>query len=204
MDKVIVLPLGGKSVESGPFSVEDRADDALMLMVRAGVDRAFEVLVRRHQRMVLGTAVKYLFDPNIAEDIAQNSFVDLLRCVPFYRPDGKFRAFLAKIVINNCRMANRRARSEKSKRQRLFGVAGEAEVQGCESGAVEQRERQRLLNAAMQRISPKLREVLILRYGADFSLKEIGDTLGIRIGTVKSRLFSGVEKLAEVLEAMES
>ena len=199
LDKVIRLPLRGAEGQNDPILLED----ALMLMARAGVERAFEVLVRRHQRMALRTAAKYLGDASLAEDAAQNSFLDLLRCVPTYRPDGKFRAFLARIVINNCRMANRRARSEASKRQGFSSMAEEA-APFVEAPEVGQLERRRLLDAAIRALSPKLREVLILRYAADLSLKEIGETLGLRIGTVKSRLFAGTEKLGKALEEMES
>ena len=202
MDKVVPLPIRGKHVEDRQVSLEERDDDALMLMVRAGEDRAFEVLVRRHQRMALATAAKYLGDPNAAEDAAQNSFLDLLRHATAYRPEGKFRAFLAKIVINQCRMANRRARSEATKQRGLFSLYQTAPPSNHHD-TVRQREQQRLLDEALTHLSPKLRDVIILRYTAALSLKEIGETLGIRLGTVKSRLFAGVEKLSRALEAMD-
>ena len=202
MDKVIRLPFRGDA-QNSLILLEERDDDALMLMARAGVERAFEVLVRRHQRMALRTAVKYLGDPSVAEDAAQNSFLDLLRCVSTYRPKGRFRAFFAKIVINNCRMANRRARSEENKCQGFSSVSTQT-VQDTDDYDFNRREQQRLLDAALCAISPKLRETLILRYAADLSLKEVGETLGIRVGTVKSRLFAGIEKLGKALEAMES
>lgn len=202
MDEVVRLPFRGKSDANTPFLLEDRDDDALMWMVRAGEDRAFEVLVRRHQRMALGTAMKYLGDSSSAEDAAQNSFIDLLKCAPSYRPDGKFRAFFARIVINNCRMANRRARSEASK-QRGFLSLHQASSAEAECDTLEQQEKQRKVHEGLSRVSPKLREVLILRYAADLSLKEISETLDIRLGTVKSRLFAGMEKLGKILEAVE-
>jgi RNA polymerase sigma-70 factor (ECF subfamily) len=197
-----VVPLLAKSSESDAdtISLDDRDDDALMLMTRAGVARAFELLVRRHQRMVLGTAAKYLGDPLLAEDIAQNSFVDLFRYVAGYRPEGKLRALLAKIVINHCRMVIRRARTEANTRQ---GYQSLQEADARDDDAVSRREQQLLLNGALQALSPKLREVVILRYAADLSYKEISETLGIRVGTVRSRLFSGVERLSRVLEELE-
>jgi RNA polymerase sigma factor (sigma-70 family) len=203
LDKVIVLPVRGNKPENGPLSLEDRDDDALMLMARAGVDRAFEVLVKRHQRMALGTAIKYLGDRLAAEDIAQNSFVDLFRCLTSYRPQGKFRAFLAAIVINNCRMAKRRERSEAAMRQGLFTLAEETKPAEAGEAALRRREEQRLVDAALLALTPKLREVLVLRYAAGLSQQQIGQALGIRLGTVKSRLFAGVAKLSRALEGME-
>ena len=200
MEKVVPLPVNGRSVDNASISLDDRDDDALMLMARAGVERAFELLVKRHQGLALGTAVKYLGDPLLAEDIAQNSFLDLYRHVAVYRAEGKFRSFLAKIVINNCRMANRRHRSEVNTRQGFRFSQPEARQDAVE---ILQREQQQVLDAAVQRLAPKLKEVVVLRYSADMSYKEIADTLGIRLGTVKSRLFAGIEKLSRALEAME-
>jgi RNA polymerase sigma-70 factor, ECF subfamily len=203
LDKVVVLPIKGRSPASQPTSWEDRDDDALMLMARAGESRAFEILVKRHQRMALGTAIKYLGDRSLAQDIAQISFVDLLRSLGSYRPDGRFRAFLAKIVINNCRMANRHERSEANLRQGLGSLPGGIEPSEGDEGELQRRERQRLLDAALLTLSSKLREVLVLRYAAGLSHQQIGEALGLRLGTVKSRLFAGVEKLSQALEEME-
>ena len=203
LDKVLVLPVKGNGADNNPISLQDRDDDALMLMARAGVNQAFEILVRRYQRMALGTAVKYLGDRLSAEDIAQNSFVDLLRCLASYRPDGKFRAYFAKIVINNCRMANRRERNEVNKRQGLSSLSDELDPSESDEGVLRRREKQRMLDTALRTLSPKLREVLVLRYAAGLSNRQIGEALGIRVGTVKSRLFAGVERLSRELEAME-
>jgi DNA-directed RNA polymerase specialized sigma24 family protein len=137
LDKVIVLPVKGNKPENGPLSLEDRDDDALMLMARAGIDRAFEVLVKRHQRMALGIAIKYLGDRPAAEDIAQNTFVDLFRSLTSYRPEGKFRAFLAAIVINNCRMAKR---SEAAMRQGLYALTEETKPVEAGEAALRRRE----------------------------------------------------------------
>jgi RNA polymerase sigma-70 factor, ECF subfamily len=198
LDNVVKLPVKGNAGDS--ISLEDRDDDALMLMARAGMDRAFEILVKRHQRMALGTAVKYLGDRSLAQDIAQSSFVDLLRSLASYRPDGKFRAFLAKIVINNCRMAKRRERSEASLRQELYSLTDGAASSENDEGELQRREQQRLLDAALLALSPKLREVLVLRFAAGLSYQQIGEALDIRLGTVKSRLFAGVEMLGRALE----
>jgi RNA polymerase sigma factor (sigma-70 family) len=200
LDNVVSLPVKGVESDKNAVLLDSLDDDALAAMAQAGVDRALELLVRRHQRMVLGTAVKYLGDTISAEDIAQNSFMDLFRNIDRYRPEGKFRAFLAKIVINNCRMANRRTRSETSKQQRFQSLQ---EAKPLDEDTFIEREHQRLIDKALRSLGTKLREVMILRYAADLSYKEIGETLGIRVGTVKSRLFAGVEKLSQALEAVD-
>jgi RNA polymerase sigma-70 factor (ECF subfamily) len=202
VDRVLVLPVKGNAPDSELISLRDRDDDALMLMARAGVHRAFEILVRRHQRMALGTAIKYLGNRLLAEDIAQNSFMDLFRCLASYRPEGKFRSFFATIVINNCRMANRRERSEAAMREGLFPLGLRTEPTVSDDGELERREEQRLLDATLLTLSPKLREVLVLRFAAGLSHQQIAEALRIRIGTVKSRLFAGMAKLSQALEVI--
>ncbi len=202
MNKVIALPIEGKRPD-GAISLEERDDDGLMLMARAGVPQAFEILVRRHQRMVLVTAMKYLGNLQSAEDVAQSSFVDLFRSLASYRPEGKLRAFLATIVINNCRMAKRHERSEAGMRQDLIGLESPPAVSTNHERELQSREAQRLLDAALLTLSPKLREVLVLRYAAGLSHQQIGEALGLRLGTVKSRLFAAVAKLGQALETLE-
>jgi RNA polymerase sigma-70 factor, ECF subfamily len=201
LDNVVKLPVKGNASDS--ISFEDRDDDALMLMARAGEERAFEILVKRHQRMALGTAAKYLGERSLAEDIAQNSFVDLMRCLASYRPEGKFWAFLAKIVINNCRMAKRRERSEATMRQGLGALVDGTGLSENDEAELCRREQQRLLDVALLTLSPKLREVMVLRFAAGLSYQQIGEALDIRLGTVKSRLFAGVEMLGRALEEVE-
>jgi RNA polymerase sigma-70 factor (ECF subfamily) len=203
LDKVIPLPIKASAADDDPISLDDRDDDALMLMARAGVHRAFEILVRRYQRMALVTAMKYLGDRQSAEDAAQNSFVDLFRSLASYRPEGKLRAYLATIVINHCRMTRRRERGEASMRQLLGGLEAAMAPSRHDDDELQSREAQRLLDAALLTLSPKLREVVVLRYAAGLSHQQIGEALGLRLGTVKSRLFAGIAKLGRALEAVE-
>jgi RNA polymerase sigma-70 factor (ECF subfamily) len=200
VEKVVRLPLSYDDAEKEPISLTDQDDDTLMLMTRSGEGRAFDALVRRYQRMALGIAGKYLGDPLLAEDVAQNSFIDLFRHAHLYRPEGKLRGFLTKIVINNCRMAKRRVKSEANTHQ---AFVAQMTVDSHESPKAHHLEQRRLLDRAVSSLSPKLREVVVLRYAAGLSYREISEVLGIRLGTVKSRIFAAIAKLSRSLEAFE-
>ena len=67
--------------------------------------------------------------------------------------------------------------------------------------ALLEREQRRTVEKALARLSPKLRDVLVLRFAGELSYKEIAAALGIRMGTVKSRIFSGLEKLNQLMKA---
>src|SRR4051794_34522945 len=82
-----------------PPLLNERDDDALMLLARGGLGDAFDVLVRRHQRRALRLAAQCLGDSALAADATQNAFVALLKSVNSYRAAGKFNAFFHRILL---------------------------------------------------------------------------------------------------------
>lgn len=172
----------------------ERNDDELMLLARGGLEAAFDTLIRRHQRAMLRVALRYLGEPALSADVAQNTFVALLRAVPNYRANGQFKAFLYRILLNQCRMARRSERSL----QRVIDQASNATAQNAQEVLL--REQRRDVERALLHLSHKLREVVVLRFGAEFNYDEIAETLGIPTGTVKRRLFTAKAKLREMLE----
>ncbi len=174
----------------------NRSDDDLMLLARGGVEPAFDALVRRHQGRVLQIAKKFLGSSALAEDAAQDAFVELYRYLPRYRPDGKLRVLLYRITINRCRMSARTTR-----RSRLvLTEPPERSVPAEAEDTVLRRERQRDVQAAVDQLTPALRSVVTLRYAGDLTQPEIAEALDIPVGTVKSRLFHGLKKLRGLLE----
>jgi len=173
---------------------EQRSDDDLMLLARGGMHSAFDALIRRHQRRVLRVAMRCLGDSALAADVAQNTFVALLRVVPNYRPSGKFTGLLYRVLLNQCRMARRSQRSA----QRVLNEA--AAAGDLDPSQVLLREQRRDVERALRRLSTKLREVVVLRFAADLDYPEISETLRIPVGTVKRRIFVAKAKLREILE----
>ena len=174
--RLMVVPLGDGN---------DRDDDALMLAARAGEKVAFDALVRRHQRKIIGFAQKFFYHSSLANDVAQDVFVDLMRAIPNYRPEGKFVAFLYRLTLNRCRMAARGRRYEEDSRQALEPS----------EPSVPDHERNRRVQIMMMKLTEKQREILLLRFWSGLSHEEMGQALGIRIGTVKSRLFGALSAL---------
>lgn len=179
-------------------SLVDRTDDELMLLARAGGRTAFDTLIRRHQRSVLGLAKKFLGDAWLAEDAAQAAFLDLHHGVTRYEARGQFKAYLARIVINKCKMARRSAVSCRRTVERLEAVP--PEPHRSLTDAVLRREQRQSVEKALLKLSKRLRMVVVLRYVNGFSYQEIADTLELPLGTVKSRLAAGMTKLRRHLE----
>ena len=173
-------------------------DDELMLMARGGVGEAFDALIERHQKKALRVASRTLGQPAMALDAAQNAFFDIYRNLESYQPRGKFRSYLYRVLLNQCLMTKRTVRRqdqislELSREMQPNGDLPEAKVLA--------RERRRELERALGKVSEKLRNVLVLRFVADLSYIEIGEVLQVPVGTVKSRMFSGLEKLRSLME----
>jgi RNA polymerase sigma-70 factor (ECF subfamily) len=181
--------------ESTPLS--ERDDDALMLLTRGGIQPAFDELVRRHQGRVLRIAGKYLGQPALARDVAQNTFLEVYRAVPRYRAGGTFTAYLYRVLVNQCRMTRRRARRE----ERLDPLEGHvASGQPEQEDHVLAQERRKEVERALGQLSNKLRVVLVLRFAGELTYREIAEVLDLPLGTVKRRIFDGLERVRRIVE----
>jgi RNA polymerase sigma-70 factor (ECF subfamily) len=194
------------STSEAAASLALRSDDELMLLARGGMVTAFDELVRRHQGRVLRVAARRLARRELAPDVAQNAFLDLYRALPRYEPRGRFEAYLFRAVVNQCRMTERSARREGRLRAPLLSAGAEIEAQPVSApdtsaeARILARERERDLERAVARLSPKLKDVVSLRYAGGLGYDQIAETLGIPVGTVKRRVFDAVEKLRNMLE----
>lgn len=192
------------SPDSRPAAAPPRDDDDWMLLARSGRPGAFDQLVRRHQASVLAVAYRYLGQRDLAKDVAQNTFVEVYRRLPDYRPQGRFRAYLHRVLLNQCRMAVR----SRGIRRRLHERLGREEDEVAAPAAalpdeeILARERQRQVERALLGLSDKLRAVVVLHFSGELSHAEIADALAIKVGTVKSRLAAALVKLRDQMEAV--
>jgi RNA polymerase sigma-70 factor (ECF subfamily) len=170
------------------------ADDELMSLARDDDQAAFDALVRRHQTRVLRLAARYLGDVALASDVAQNTFLELYRNRHRYDARGRFVSYLCRLALNQCRMV---ARAASTARRRAPSPPDSLEL-GADLTLL--RDQRNDLQWAVERLSEKLRAVVILRFGGDLDLSEIADALSLPVGTVKRRLFDAMAKLRALLE----
>jgi RNA polymerase sigma-70 factor (ECF subfamily) len=179
----------------GDVALAQRSDDDLMLLARGGVTGAFDMLIERHRGRMLRLAYRYVGDSALAADVGQNTFVALFRALPHYRAHGKFTSFLYRLLLNQCRMARRSARAE------VRALDTVSSMQALDASETLLRERRKDVEAAVENLSSKLRDVVLLRYGGELSYQEIAETLDIPLGTAKRRAFVAMAKLRDALEA---
>jgi RNA polymerase sigma-70 factor (ECF subfamily) len=179
------------------------ADEDLMELVAAGDQRAFEILYERHGRAAYSLARRILGDDRAAEEATQEAFLQLWRSGQRYDPArGSVRSWTLRILRNRAIDELRRAGSS-----RIPPLELDAEVAERQPGPeltdaeVIGRETSRELRGTLARLPQEQAQVIELAYFAGFSQSEIGQLLGLPLGTVKSRTRLALERIrAELAE----
>jgi RNA polymerase sigma-70 factor (ECF subfamily) len=183
---------------------EDAEDIRLMGLVSAGDDRAFEDLVERHQRLVVGTVGRMLGTNSDAEDIAQQVFVRVWKNAKRYEPRAKFTTWLLKITRNL--VFNELRRRSRHPAVPLQLEAGEEERPLRDEHAIApdasllDQELQRAVDAAIANLPETQRMAVILRRYEELSYEEIAEALEQSVSAVKSLLFRARTELRESLK----
>lgn len=174
------------------------SDEELILQVQHGDRGALELLAQRYWQRVRALAYRLVRNREAAEDLAQETFVRLLKAIDRYRHPEPVWPWLSTITRNLCRDFGRRA----SRRRELpaHEAAGELVAPGPDPTEIleDRAERDRVWQA-LQRLSPKHQEVLTLRFYEQLTLREIAGRCGIPLGTVKSRLSWALRRLRALL-----
>lgn len=184
----------------------DDPDAALVSFLRSGEASAFDLLVRRHERRLLNVAQKITKNREDAEDVVQDSFLNVFKHLDSFRGDSRFLTWLTRITINQALMTVR------GKRQNTISLderhANEEGVTASKihSGAYTpeqlclQLEFERLLFDWTAGMKEKSRRVLELRAVADLAEKEIAQVLGLTLSAAKTRLFRARRELRKRME----
>lgn len=182
-------------------------DRQLVERCLAGDGHAWEEVVRRHSRRVYNLCLRFTGRPQDAEDLAQDVFVRLYRSLNSYRAEmGSLGTWLTTLTRNLLIDHYRRAKPDRltdsiettNEEGERIPLPLPAPGRGADT-AVFGREVQELVQRALLRLSPELREAIILRDLQDLDYKEIALVLHLPEGTVKSRINRGRLELARLL-----
>ncbi|HMO56494.1 MAG TPA: sigma-70 family RNA polymerase sigma factor [Roseiflexaceae bacterium] len=186
-------------------ATHEPADNQLLAQMTMRDSRALELLYDRYATIVYATALRMLGSVELAEEIVQEAFWRVWqRCGTFNAERGHVASWLFGIAHNLCIDELRRQRVRPSVSR---GVAVELEMLDMPdpdadvAGMAMQRERQRLVGMALQQIPAEQREVLELAYFGGLSQSEIATQLQIPLGTIKTRIRSGLQRLRDLLQS---
>lgn len=178
------------------------SDEILALKCSKGELRAFEELVTRYHRKVYVIAYRLLEQPEEAEDVTQEVFLQVYRKIYQFDPKQKFAAWLYRITVNTCISKRRK------KKNVVFVNFDEYSQAAANRGTneafdpllnLELYELKAKIESALKAIPDKYRTIIILRYQLDLSNQEIADILGITKENVEVRIHRARKMLRSIL-----
>jgi RNA polymerase sigma-70 factor (ECF subfamily) len=173
----------------------DDADDAeLVRRCLQGEVEAFEPLVRKYEKVLYNVALRMIGGPEEARDLTQGAFLKAYEKLGTFDGRHKFFSWLYRILVNESLNALKQRKPSQPLDPRLASLASpQADAQS--------RELQGRVQAALLKLSPEHRQVLVLRHFAEMSYADMSAALAIPEKTVKSRLYEARQRLGELLLA---
>jgi RNA polymerase sigma-70 factor, ECF subfamily len=168
--------------------------------LKAADPGAFEALVVAYQHRVFGIALRMMRDAAEAEDVAQEVFLRVHRGIESFRGDAKISTWLYAITSRVC--LNRLASPARRRRQDEDAIADLASPEADPAARAARSELEAALHRAIGELSDERRIVVVLRDIEGLTYEEIGETLGLEPGTVRSRLHRARHELKERLEKL--
>jgi RNA polymerase sigma-70 factor, ECF subfamily len=178
-------------------SLAHLSDEALVALLERGEETALAELYDRHGRTAYGLALRMLRDETLAEDAVQEAFLTVWRSAARFVPERAkastwILTFVHRRAVDLVRREERRRTEPLEPREQIAGPEDVDETTWLRL----QRER---VQAALARLTDQQREVLELAYYGGFTQSELADRLGEPLGTIKSRMFTGLGRLRELL-----
>ena len=164
-------------------------------LCQEGSPDAFRHLVEQHKNTLFGTAVLMTGNRSVAEEHVQEAFLSAWRGIGGFRRGRPFKPWVVRILVNRIVSGRRANRVPTAPLEDAERVTGPADVLESAMSA----ERRDEVQAALSRLSPRHHQVVVLRYFAELSVSEVAAALGVREGTVKSRLSRALRRLREEL-----
>ncbi len=185
---------------AAPVAIREDEDRELVDQARTGDAGAFEALVRRYQGWVFTLALRIMGEPAEAEDMAQEIFLKAYRGLKGFKGASRFSTWLYSIASHHClnhlQSLRRRPSSYRRAAEHLNATNSDppVAVERVADGApradalLEQAELARIVQAELAHLTEDHRIILVLRDIQGLSYEEIAETLGLELGTVRSRL----------------
>ena len=176
----------------------ERTDDRLMADYVGGDELALRILVERWERPVFSFLVRMLGSAEEAEDLCQETFMNLIQASGRYQPEGKFQSWLFRIAGNQARSHLRRRRI-----LRWLPLTGEQKETPSRDpdalDALASIEEQRLVQEAIARLPERQRQALILKQYQDLRYQEIAEIMESTVSSVQMLLHRAMTALKKDL-----
>lgn len=194
---------------SPALDLRNLPDADLVSLAQEGREQAYRELIRRYERPVFSLIYRMVRDREVAEDLAQDTFIKVLNHIDRYRPEFKLSSWLFKIA-NNVAIDHLRKRHVETVSMDGSPHASTAaeieatqlEIAAQQETALEEMEAKEIGSAierAIASLRPEYRACIMLRHVEDRSYEEIAATLDLPLGTVKTYIHRARHQLREAL-----
>lgn len=172
----------------------------MIIDARKGNHNAFKELIKKYENQVAATVIGMLGHCPEAEDIGQETFIQLYKSLSKFRGESSLGTYLTRIAIN---LSINEIRRRKSKR-RFFFFKADNKIDNIPNtkNTNDQNEIKKIVRMGIQKLEPKFRSVIVLRLIDGYSTDETAQILNLPVGTVLSRLARAQMKLKEILKPL--
>lgn len=172
------------------------SEEDFKALARQDARVAMDMVIRRYRERLYYHALYIVKSQDEAYDIVQEVFIRALREPRFFDEDFRIRAWLFRVTSNLCFNQVR----DRNRRGAILDAAPREDASHANQlEAVFEGEQRGEVMSAMDKLTDEHKDILVLRYYDDLSYAEIADVLGIKLGTVMSRLSRARTRLAEVM-----
>jgi RNA polymerase sigma-70 factor (ECF subfamily) len=195
--------MGRQEIGGGFLTREEEI--RIVRKVLAGDVNAFEQLVIENQKSVYNLALKIMKNESDALDVSQDVFLKAYTNLENFRGDSRFSVWLYRLAYNACIDASRKSKTGMNVSLTVQDEDSEsaeldlADTKPLPEEETERRETQREVQAAIQELPEEQRRIIVMREFSDMAYEDIAASLGISVGTVKSRLSRARKNLAKIL-----
>lgn len=177
--------------------LEDASEDSVVVRAMAGDDGAFAELVLRRQKRVRDMMRRLCGDHALADDLAQKTFVQAWRSLRSLRDPGAFGGWLKRVAVNVWLAEARRVPAPLDDDEDAFLAAADpAPSPERIAGRID-------LERALAKLAPAERLCVVLAHGEGMTHPEIAEAAALPLGTVKSHVLRGTEKLKRILAMVD-
>jgi RNA polymerase sigma-70 factor (ECF subfamily) len=172
------------------------SDEALIEAAARADEDALAALYDRFGRVAYGLALRVLRDRALAEDAVQEAFLQVWRSADRFEP-GKAKASTWILTFVHRRAVDLVRREERRRAEPADAVPAATGPSADEDA--ERRSKREIVQGALRRLPPDQREAIELAYYGGFTQSELAERLGQPLGTIKSRMFTGLTSLRALL-----
>ncbi|MDD8017965.1 MAG: sigma-70 family RNA polymerase sigma factor [Bacteroidota bacterium] len=190
------------NINNAQLPLDQKSDDALILLFQNGEHTVFRHLVERYQEKIRNLIYSIFNEQDIVDDLSQEVFIKVFEALPKFRFESSFYTWLYRIAVNKSRDEMRRRKVKRFFTFHSVESTSGIKIENLMTVTFDDENVREVIEKTLQKIPEKYRTPIVLKDIDGMSYDEIADVLECEIGTVKSRLSRGRAMLKEQLKPL--